>query len=82
MCPGTPLTAVTWPSSHPRVRLALDAERRLLCPRTLTGRLMKCFANRELHQDGLAWELLGAYPACPGSPEPPGATQPTPDTGC
>lgn len=47
------------------VWLALDVEGRLCCPGTLMGRLTRCFANRELHQDNLAWELPGPIPCLP-----------------
>lgn len=67
-CPRSP---VSRPSRCPRVWLALDVEGRLRCPGTLTGRLMRCFANRELHQDGLAWELPGPVPCLPQQPGAP-----------
>lgn len=77
LCPGTPVSSA---SSCPGVWPALDAEERLRCPRTPMERLVRCFANRELHQDGqgAAGGCNLPAPAAQSPPDPPA----NPDTSC
>lgn len=77
LCPGTPVPPA---SSCPGVWPALDAEERLRCPRTPMERLVRCFANRELHQDGhgAAGGCNLPATAAQSPPDPPA----NPDTSC
>lgn len=77
LCPGPPVPPA---SSCPGVWPALDAEERLRCPRTPMERLVRCFANRELHQDGhgAAGGCNLPATAAQSPPDPPA----NPDTSC